>query len=82
MSENHRRTPSCSPYVVSASDRITFTFTTFLACWIPARRISRVDPVVATGGVTFRRPRGTHDVSKATLSRVLRRHHLSGAAKN
>ncbi len=41
-------------YGVSASDPITFTFIAFtlltiafLACWIPARRASRVDPMVA-----------------------------------
>ena len=39
-------------YGVSASDPITFTsllllIIAFLACWIPARRASRVDPMVA-----------------------------------
>jgi putative ABC transport system permease protein len=41
-------------YGVSASDPITFTFIAFtlltiafLACWIPARRASRVDPMIA-----------------------------------
>ena len=41
-------------YGVSASDPFTFTFIAlmllaiaFLACWIPARRASRVDPMVA-----------------------------------
>lgn len=41
-------------YRVSASDPITFTFIAFtlltiafLACWIPARRASRVDPMIA-----------------------------------
>ena len=41
-------------YGVSASDTITFNFIAlllltiaFLACWIPARRASRVDPMVA-----------------------------------
>ena len=41
-------------YGVSASDPITFTCvalllfgTAFLACWIPARRASRVEPMIA-----------------------------------
>ncbi len=41
-------------YGVSASDPITFTFIAFtlltiafFACWIPARRASRVDPMIA-----------------------------------
>jgi len=41
-------------YGVSASDPITFMFIAFtlltiafLACWIPARRASRVDPMIA-----------------------------------
>jgi len=39
-------------YGVSASDPITFTAflllaIAFLACWIPARRASRVDPMIA-----------------------------------
>ncbi len=39
-------------YGVSASDPITFIAFTlltiaFLACWIPARRASRVDPMIA-----------------------------------
>lgn len=34
-------------YGVSTTDPITFTFIAFLACWIPARRASRVDPMIA-----------------------------------
>jgi ABC-type lipoprotein release transport system permease subunit len=42
------------PYGVSASDPLTFTSIAlmlltiaFLACWIRARRASRVDPMIA-----------------------------------
>jgi ABC-type lipoprotein release transport system permease subunit len=41
-------------YGVSASDPITFMFVTllllgvaFVACWLPARRASRIEPMIA-----------------------------------
>jgi len=41
-------------YGVSASDPVTFTLVTLLlfgiallACWVPARRASRVEPMIA-----------------------------------